>query len=99
MNIYLWLASRMIPFDFGRNLLHQFGTLILLLILAFACREATLSLPLGDAVSLARFLVSGVLYSLLTAGLALFFPALLGLSRQELRELFRRTGHALRILR
>ncbi len=99
VNIYLWLASRMIPFDFGRNLLHQFGTLILLLILAFACREATLSLPLGDAVSLARFLVSGVLYSLLTAGLALFFPALLGLSRQELRELFRRTGHALRILR
>ncbi len=99
VNIYLWLASRMIPFDFGRNLLHQFGALALLLALAFGCREATLLLPLGDAASLARFLVSGVVYSLLAAGLALFFPALLGLSRQELRELFRRTGHALRILR
>lgn len=99
VNIYLWLASRMIPLDFSRNLLHQIAALTVLLALAFGCREVTLLLSPGEIASVARFLISGLLYSVSTTCLALVFPPLLGLNRSELRELFRRIGRNLHILR
>lgn len=91
VNIYLWLASRMIPLNFWRNFMHQIGSLALLLGVAFACREVSLLLPFGEAsTSIGRFLLSGMLYSLIITALILLFPRLVGMSRQELRELFRR---------
>lgn len=89
VNIYLWLASRMIPLNFARNLAHQMGSLALLLAVAYVCREISLLLPLGEE-SLWRFLLSGVLYSALVGSLVLVFPPLVGMSRQDLRELFLR---------
>lgn len=84
VNIQLYMASRLIPFSWLRNLAHQFWCLAVLLGLAFGCHELTLLLGLGDATSLPRFLCSGVLYTL-AAGLALFLlPALAGLQRAEL---------------
>lgn len=88
VNLYLWLASRFIPLNFWRNLAHQAWSLAALLLLAFACRELTIGLGLGDLDSFTRFCVSGVLYSLCVCLLCLGLPAMLGLSRQELRELF-----------
>lgn len=90
VNIYLWLASRMIPLNFWRNLAHQIASLALLLGLAYLCRELSLVLPLGGGLSIWRFLVSGMLYSALIAAIVLICPALVGMSRQELRELYYR---------
>lgn len=80
----------MIPLNFWRNLAHQIGSLALLLGLAYVCRELSLLLPLGGSVSIWRFLVSGMLYSALIAALVLLCPAIVGMSRQELRELYYR---------
>ena len=60
----------------------------MLLMLAFGCREATLYLGLGDIDSLPRFLVSGVIYTAAIGLLCLSMPAVMGFSRQELREIF-----------
>lgn len=90
VNIYLWLASRMIPLNFARNLVHQIGSLALLLAVAYGCREISLLAPLGGSESVWRFLLSGMLYSALVASLVLLFPPLVGMSRQDLRELFLR---------
>ncbi|MDO5483947.1 MAG: lipopolysaccharide biosynthesis protein, partial [Desulfovibrionaceae bacterium] len=90
VNLYLWLASRFIHIAFWRNLAHQIWSLALLLGLAFACRWLTLALGLGDMASFWRFLTCGVLYSAGVAACCLAFPQLLGLSRQELRELYYR---------
>ena len=90
VNLYLWLASRFIPLAFWRNLAHQVWSLVLLLGLAFACRQCSLALGLGGMESLWRFLVCGLLYSLGVGGCCLLWPQVLGLSRQELRELYRR---------
>jgi len=87
VNLYLWLASRFIPICFWRNLAHQIWSLGLLLGLAFACRQLTLSLGLGDGTSLWRFLACGLLYSLAVAACCLAWPQVLGLSRQDMREL------------
>ncbi len=90
VNAYLWLASRFIPLDFWRNLAHQLWSVALLLGLAFACRYLTVALGLGGATSLMRFLCSGVLYTIVCAVLCLALPQMLGMGRQEVRELYRR---------
>ena len=88
VNIYLWLASRFIPLKFWRNVAHQVWSLAVLLLLAFGCRAATLHLGLGDIDSLPRFLASGVMYTVAIGLLCLSMPAVMGFSRQELREIF-----------
>jgi len=94
VNLYLFLASRFIPLSFGRNLAHQVWSLLFLLPPAFACREITLALGIGGTDSLLRFCASGTLYSLLILGVCAIFPPLLGLSRQDARELLARLKNA-----
>lgn len=90
VNIQLYMASRLIPFSWLRNLAHQFWCLGVLLGLALGCHELTLRLGIGDAVSLPRFFCAGVLYTL-AVGLALFLlPGLAGLRRSELSAFLRR---------
>ena len=88
VNIYLWLASRFIPLNFWRNVAHQIWSLAVLLLMAYGCREATLYLGLGGIDSLPRFLESGVIYTAGIGVLCLSMPAVMGFSRQELREIF-----------
>ena len=88
VNVYLWLASRFIPLKFWRNVAHQVWSLAVLLALAFGCRQVTLALGLGDLDSLPRFLASGVIYTACVGLLCLGLPAVLGFSRQEMREIF-----------
>lgn len=90
VNLYLWLASRFVPLSFFKNVLHQVWSLVVLLGLAWVCRTVTLSLGVGDMESVVRFVVSGVLYSLVVLVLCALCPAILGLSRQEVYELKRR---------
>ena len=87
VNAYLWLASRIIPLHFWRNVAHQVWSLCALLLLAFGCRELTLLLGLGGLASLPRFLCSGVVYSLACLGMLILLPQMLGMDRQALREL------------
>lgn len=97
VNLHLWLASRFVPLHFWRNVRHQIWSLGVLLLLAFACREATL-LPDADAVtSIPRFLCSGLLYTACAAAFAAWRPELLGLSRQDARELLIRFRNFLRL--
>ncbi|MCR4667693.1 MAG: lipopolysaccharide biosynthesis protein [Desulfovibrio sp.] len=88
VNVYLWFAARFIPLSFWRNMAHQLLSLVLLLGLALAIREITYFFPLGDAFFLLRFLISGLLYTFMTAILCLSFPQLIGMQRFELKELW-----------
>ena len=90
VNCYLWLASHCIPFGFWRNLLHQGLALIVFLAVAYISREITAFFPLGESFSLLRFLASGLLYTIGTCVLLLFFPQILGFSRTEFKELVSR---------
>lgn len=90
VNLYLWLASRFIPLHFWRNLAHQLWSLALLALLALATREATLALGIGDMQSFWRFLVSGLCYTAACGLLCLALPQVMGMSRQDVRELWRR---------
>ena len=87
VNIYFWLVARMLSFNYLRNLAHQLVSLAVLLSLAFISREITSMLPSGLVTDLARFFLSGVVYSLLAALCLLAVPRLAGCSRQELHDI------------
>lgn len=89
VNLLLWLASRFIPLHFMRNLLLQVAMLGVLLCVAFFARETTYAV-LGDADQLLRFVLSGILYALVSGALLVLFPGLAGLSRTDCRELLAR---------
>ena len=90
VNAYLWLASRFIPLNFFRNLAHQILSLSFILLLAYATKELTLSLNLGSSISLGRFFISGLSYTLALTLAILALPQLLGFTRRDLYELARR---------
>lgn len=87
VNIYLWLASRFIPFAFWKNLRHQILSLVILSFLAFGCRQITLELAFLDGHFLWRFLISGFIYTCSVFAAAAISPGLLGMSRQDVREI------------
>ncbi len=86
VNICLWLASRYIPFRFWSNLLHQILAALTFLAIAFLARQVLVQL-FPEAEFLLRFILCGILYSLGIFSICLLFPSLLGLTRQQLREL------------
>jgi hypothetical protein len=82
----------MLSLNFLHNLLHQLASLAVLLGLAFVSREITsMLLPAGFT----RFILSGMLYSLLVALCLLAAPRLAGCSRQELYSIGERVWHNL----
>ena len=95
VNIYFWLVARMLSFSYLHNLLHQLVSLSVLLGLAFVSREVTSMLPPGLVTGFVRFILSGMLYSLLVALCLFAVPQLAGCSRQELYSIVERVRHNL----
>ena len=89
VNLYLWLASRFIPFRFWTNLAHQLVCVAAMLGLALGCRQLTL-LFCPWAGQAARFFLSGAVYSVGVTLMTLAAPWLLGMSRRDLVEFWRR---------
>lgn len=93
VNLLLYLASRLIPFRFLKNLLLQVLILGAFLGLAWCSRNTTL-LFLTEEQSFVRFLLSGIVYFLLSLALAFLCPRLFGWSRQDLKEVVRRVHNS-----
>lgn len=90
VNIYLWLIARMIPFAFWRNLCHQILSVAFLLFLAFGCQRISMQIGIPGAHFMWRFIISGFFYTMATAISVLIAPRLLGLTRRETVEIYRR---------
>lgn len=99
VNIYLYLASRLINFSFWKNFSHQILCVLCFLTVAILSREITFYLadayPPAIELIIMRFILSGFIYSIAILALFFYMPAMLGLSRQELKELFIRLKLAL----
>lgn len=93
VNLCLWLASRFVPFAFWRNLGHQLLSVALLLCMAWGCRQLSMAAPFLSGSFLLRFVVSGFLYTVLVAIVAIISPRLFGISRSDAADLIRRILH------
>lgn len=85
VNILLFACRRIVPFGYGRNLLHQLVAAPAFALAAFACRLGTEYFAPAD--NLWRFFGSGFLYCLITGLLILLVPFLAGLKREDFAKL------------
>ena len=96
VNMFLLVCRRIIPFSYGRNLLHQLVCPAAFAAVAFATRSATLALNVGEPAGFPRFILSGMAYAALTAVLVLALPFLVGLTRADLSGFITLGVHKLR---
>ncbi len=86
VNLLLWRCAKFIPINLGRNLAHQLLCPLSLMALAlFTGKLVDLLVPVPGGVL--NFFVSGVCYTLGCAVLGWFFPWLMGMRREEMRQL------------
>ncbi|MFQ9491343.1 MAG: lipopolysaccharide biosynthesis protein, partial [Bilophila wadsworthia] len=78
VNLLFWMASRLIPLNFFRNLMLQGLILGSLLGIAWVCKQATGIYFADDAHQIIRFFLSGILYSFMSFGLVVTCPWLFG---------------------
>lgn len=101
VNIWLYFNTRFLKLSFGKFLLHQLGSVAIMIAAALLSRLGTDRIPhIGSNVILA-FLFSGVVYTIILVLIVNHFPKLLGMDRESLdmvkkkaadlsRDLFRR---------
>jgi len=82
-----WMVSKLLHINYWKVLLYQISTLVLLLLIAFACYSLTTAfLHINPYL---RFLISGFSYSCLALLLLISFPKIAGLNRTRLNEYFK----------
>ncbi|MDR0339233.1 MAG: lipopolysaccharide biosynthesis protein, partial [Desulfovibrio sp.] len=84
VNMFLYAATRHVPFHYGRNLLHQMICPLVCAGLALAARFTTEAIGLGDAASLPRFFISGMLYTAICIPASFLLPFAFGVRQGEL---------------
>jgi O-antigen/teichoic acid export membrane protein len=87
VNVELYFSTRLLGLRFWRYLAHQIGSVGVFLILSFlADLLAEYVFQVSDN-AIISFVSSGIVYSILVAGLAVAFPLVFGLSRNDIRTL------------
>ena len=87
VNLLFWMASRLIPLNFFRNLLLQGLIMGSLLGLAWICKDVTSLYFTEEPQQILRFILSGMLYSFMSLGLVVTCPWMFGCSWQDFREM------------
>lgn len=85
VNVQLYFNARLLNLRFWRYLGHQFVSMGILLILALLTRLLIDHVLILDSV-LISFLINGIIYSILVAGLLMAFPIIFGLNRNDIRS-------------
>jgi len=88
VNLQLYFNARLLGLRFWRYVGHQFLSAGCLLALSFLAKWGVDHLPALHGRVLASFFLAGICYTLLAALVTGFFPALIGVSRQDMRSFF-----------
>jgi O-antigen/teichoic acid export membrane protein len=84
VNIGLYFNARYLNLSFFRYLLHQFGVILIFLLLGFLCSMAINKFIDTIVIS---FVISGVLYSLGALIILWLFPSLIGFQKNDIEKL------------
>jgi len=94
VNVQLFFNSRQLGFSYKRYLAHQLVVLAVFIGLAVGT-DFSVGLIIEPKAKIASFLISGVIYSFIAIIAVWFFPALLGLQRQDIYSFFGDLGRRL----
>jgi O-antigen/teichoic acid export membrane protein len=86
VNIQLWFHAKKMNLSFRKHITHQFGVVALFLLVSL-----TSSFLIGSVIPNAHFMVkvlsTGILYTAVIGMIAIYFPGIFSLTRQEVSEL------------
>ena len=86
VNIWLYFNTRFLKLSFGKFLLHQFGSITIILLIAVLAKLGVDIIPgLGDNIILS-FILSGVIYTAVIALISNYFPKLFGMDKESLNK-------------
>jgi O-antigen/teichoic acid export membrane protein len=86
VNIWLYFNTRFLKLSFGKFLLHQFGSIAIILLIALLAKLGVDIIPgLGDNIILS-FILSGVIYTAVIALISNYFPRLFGMDKESLNR-------------
>jgi O-antigen/teichoic acid export membrane protein len=88
VNVQLYFNARMLGLRFWRYVCHQFACIAILVVLAFfTCKVVDIVWKPSEMIL--SFVMSGIIYTILVVIIGLGFPMLFGLSRIDIKEMYR----------
>lgn len=86
VNILLYFSTKFLKLSFGKFLLHQIASIVIMLSFAVLSKIGIDRIPiLGENVILS-FLLSGIVYTILVALTSNYFPILFGMDKESLKR-------------
>jgi hypothetical protein len=85
VNTGLYFAAKILNLRFWRYLGHQVVSVLILMVMAYIVAVTTDHIFSSFSNIFFRFLVSGIIFTLITIGLGIIFPELFGLARKDIK--------------
>jgi len=92
VNIWLYFNTRFLKLSFGKFLLHQLGSVVIMILIAILIRLGIDWVPYMGSNVILSLLLSGVVYTIILILISNYFPILLGMDRDSLNRVKKRTA-------
>jgi O-antigen/teichoic acid export membrane protein len=96
VNIWLYFNAKFLKLSFGKFLLHQFGSIVIMISVAVLSRLGIDMIPVLGNNLILSFLLSGAVYTIIMILISNYFPKLLGMDRESLKRVKERSANLLR---
>jgi O-antigen/teichoic acid export membrane protein len=87
VNIGLYFNAKLLSLPFFKFLLHQFGSIGIMVIVAIGTRLGIDNIPILKNYIILSFILSGIIYTILIAVIGNYFPKLFGLDKKTIRQM------------
>ena len=84
VNVWLYFNTRYLKLSFSKFLLHQFGSVAILFILALLSKYIIDFIPFLDDKVILSFILSAIIYTIATVLISNYLPKILGMDRETL---------------
>ncbi len=84
VNVWLYFNTRYLKLSFSKFLLHQFGSVAILFILALLSKYIVDFIPFLDDKAILSLILSAIIYTIVTVLISNYFPKILGMDRETL---------------
>ena len=86
VNIWLYYSVKILKLSFSKFLLHQFGSLSIMIVVAMLVKLGTDSIIVLRNYKILSFILSGIFYIVVIGLIGNFFPKLFGLDREIIKR-------------
>ena len=87
VNIGLYFNTKFLSLPFFKFLLHQFGSVVIMIAIAIGARLGIDNIPIIKNNIILSFILSGIIYTILIVVISNYFPKLFGLDKKTIQKI------------